>query len=186
MPRFFGPLEHFSDGGGSDEWLEHTDVRSRVVDARLSSVGEMLENLGLKRKIVCMCVRARRNCVRERKREWVYEKEERVKKSTCVCVYVRKREREMSAATLMGPTHRKNSWRSSLSLSQVEECATRLRMEQLVQRYQTIRPSYATFEIPTCRADFFANRLSLLDIGGKLKGPSLKYDVFVTERPRTY
>ncbi len=75
------------------------------------------------------------------------------------CVSVREKERESvsAAATVMGPTHRKNSWRSwTLSLPKVEECATRLRIEQLVQRYQTIRPSYETFEMPTCRANLFS------------------------------
>lgn len=121
-----------------------TGTHWRRAATRLSSVGEMLENLGLKRKIVCACARLKKLCTKEKE---------------CVRVPTWERER-LSAVTVMGPTHRKNSWRSSLSpslpsslsLGEVEECATRLRMEKLVQRYQTIRTSYETFELPSCRA----------------------------------
>ena len=60
--------------------------------------------------------------MRERKREGVYEKEERVKKSKCVCVYVRKRERDVSGYG-DGPNPSKEFMKElSLSLSSRRMC----------------------------------------------------------------
>lgn len=85
-------------------------------------------------------------CARERESERV-----------CECTWEREREC-VSSSYGDGPNPSKEFMKelNSLSLPKVEECATRLRIEQLVQRYQTIRPSYETFEMPTCRANLFS------------------------------